>query len=373
MQDTHKTKKQLLHEISILRTKVSRLNEVEKKYQKAEEQLQNSNEEIEETSIGLEKTLERSNYMAIESELTYLELNKMFNAAGDGMWIVNKKNEVLRINEALSNILSIDLNKMKGKKCSELLSHDVCGSSDCLLKQIRKGRNRVEMDIEKDNKDGTRSYFSLTANPFKGLADELIGIVVNFKDITKRKLADEELQRANKKLEALASMDGLTQIANRRSFDETLDRELKRQKRSQAPLSLIMCDIDYFKLYNDNYGHQLGDDCLQSVAKAFAGSMQRPADLAARYGGEEFVAVLPETDEAGVIKVADKIQASIKELKAPHEKSKVCEYVTLSIGVAALIPTQETTPEEIIKAADDALYQSKKSGRNCITTSSKEK
>ncbi len=367
MQDIHKTKTQLLREIKILHTKVSRLNTLDLKHKKIEEKLQDFNEEMEETSLELEKTLERSNYMAIESELTYLELNQMFNAAGDGMWILNKKKEILRINDALSNILSIDKTDVRGKKCSDLLNQEICSSNTCLLKQIKKGSRRVEVDIEKGNKDGTKSYFSLTANPFRGLADELIGIVVNFKDITQKKLAEEELHHAYKKLEELASMDGLTQIPNRRSFDEHLARELQREKRNQTPLSLIMCDIDYFKLFNDSYGHQLGDSCLQAVAKAFAGSMRRPADLAARYGGEEFVAILPEIDEADAVKIAEKVQGSIKELKIKHKKSKVSNYVTLSIGVTSLIPDQKTTSEAIIKAADLALYQSKESGRDRIT------
>ncbi len=185
-------------------------------------------------------------------------------------------------------------------------------------------------------------------------------------DDSERKRAEDALQEANKELHRLAIMDGLTQIPNRRRFDEHLANEWNRMKRDRKPISLILCDIDFFKFYNDNYGHQEGDGCLQTVARAIHLVAKRSSDLAARYGGEEFALILPDTELSGAIHVAEKVRKIIAELKIPHEYSKADSYVTLSLGVASRIPVQELLPEELIKEADNALYQAKKQGRNCV-------
>lgn len=135
-------------------------------------------------------------------------------------------------------------------------------------------------------------------------------------------------------LKQQSNIDGLTQIANRRVFDETLHREWLRSRRLKAPLSLIMCDIDHFKLYNDTYGHQAGDLCLQKVAQALRGATKRPEDLAARYGGEEFVIILPETSFAGAIVVAEQVREAVESLRIRHISSKVAKHVTISLGIA---------------------------------------
>ena len=173
-----------------------------------------------------------------------------------------------------------------------------------------------------------------------------------------------ELQRANLELSRLANLDGLTQIANRRCFDDYLSKEWQRHLREQQPLSLILIDIDYFKRYNDFYGHQGGDDCLIKVAKAIAAVSQRPSDLVARYGGEEFVVVLPNTSAEGALVFATSIQKAVASLAIPHAKSDVNEYVTLSLGVACLIPTLQTNAERLIADADQSLYEAKEQGRN---------
>ncbi|OLP16649.1 serine/threonine protein kinase [Leptolyngbya sp. 'hensonii'] len=175
-----------------------------------------------------------------------------------------------------------------------------------------------------------------------------------------------ELQDANQKLFRLATLDGLTQIPNRRYFDDYLKSEWQRHIRGQQSLALILIDIDYFKCYNDHYGHQNGDDCLVKVAQAIAQVSQRSADLVARYGGEEFAAILPNTSLEGAITVAESIQRAISALAIPHAKSEVSPYITLSLGVAAFIPTLQMAPGHLIAQADLALYQAKGKGRNCI-------
>lgn len=172
------------------------------------------------------------------------------------------------------------------------------------------------------------------------------------------------LQEANLELQRIANTDGLTQIANRRCFDETLEQEWQRLRREQQPLSLILCDIDYFKPYNDHYGHQAGDACLQQVAKVISECIKRPADRVARYGGEEFAIILPNTDQLGAIAIVEAIQSSLQALKIPHAASVVAPHVTLSLGVSCLVPTTHSSCQVLISTADMALYQAKTLGRN---------
>ena len=159
-----------------------------------------------------------------------------------------------------------------------------------------------------------------------------------------------------------ALVDSLTKIYNRRYFDLQLEKEWRRLKRNSSDISLIFCDLDYFKVYNDTYGHQQGDKCLQQVAKALASAIKRPADVLARYGGEEFVAILPETFQAGAIKVAEDMRSAVKKLNIPHLDS----VVTISVGVAHTIPNSKDNSQLLIEAADLALYEAKERGRNCV-------
>jgi diguanylate cyclase (GGDEF)-like protein len=173
-----------------------------------------------------------------------------------------------------------------------------------------------------------------------------------------------ELEILNKKLEELSCQDSLTGIANRRTFDDFLSREWKRGARDASSFSLLMIDIDFFKIFNDTYGHQAGDDCLKMVAEALQKVVRRPGDLLARYGGEEFVAVLPDTGLFGAGILAENMCAVISELRVPHERSSVAEYVTISVGVASAEASSDVSPHELIAAADSALYRAKQGGRN---------
>lgn len=188
-------------------------------------------------------------------------------------------------------------------------------------------------------------------------------------DITKRKHAEVALKEFNQELERLASMDGLTKVANRRSFDRYLEQAWKSVGSGRSSLALILCDIDYFKNYNDTYGHQAGDACLMQVAQAIERAVKRSTDLVARYGGEEFAVVLPNTSSAGVEQVALEIQREIQQLDIPHSRSEVSTCITLSLGMSAISCTKKRHSGMLIAAADQGLYQAKYEGRDrfCIT------
>ncbi|WP_190303615.1 diguanylate cyclase domain-containing protein [Pseudanabaena sp. UWO311] len=195
------------------------------------------------------------------------------------------------------------------------------------------------------------------------------GFAITIRDITTRKQTELALQNSNDKLELIANLDGLTQIANRRCFDDYLATEWLRHQREQNPLSLILIDIDYFKRYNDSNGHQAGDDCLIRVAQEIARVTQRPTDLVARYGGEEFAVILSNTNMEGALKVASTIQTAIANLAIPHDNSDISDLITLSIGVASLIPSSERRIEGLIARTDQAMYEAKNRGRNRVIAS----
>lgn len=173
-----------------------------------------------------------------------------------------------------------------------------------------------------------------------------------------------ELKRYRDLLERLTTTDGLTGIANRRRFDAFLESEWSRARRSQKPLSLIMLDIDFFKAFNDHYGHLAGDDCLRQVAQCLDGRVRRPADLVARYGGEEFACLLPETNAMGAATMAKRFLESMNELNIPHAYSEAADHVTLSMGVATIIPLIGQPSSELVRRADQLLYEAKQNGRN---------
>ncbi len=176
----------------------------------------------------------------------------------------------------------------------------------------------------------------------------------------------EALRAANRELELLAALDGLTGIPNRRRFDDEFDRSWADYRRREAPLALILADIDSFKLYNDTYGHQAGDDALASVAQVVFQSSQRATDFAARYGGEEFVVLLPDTELHDAVRIAESMNEKVGQLKIPHQSAEAGEWVSLSLGVASLIPHRDLQKSVLLDLADRALYKAKENGRNQV-------
>jgi diguanylate cyclase (GGDEF)-like protein/PAS domain S-box-containing protein len=332
------------------------------------ERLVAMNKMLEGNNRDLEQVIARANNMALEAEIARIQLNQIFNTFADSMWVIDQIFTIQRVNDAMVAKLGMEKDEIIGNKCYELMPVSACHGPQCPMHRIHQGASRVECDTEHICKDGHATPYILTATPFLGLGAELIGIVEAFKDITRRKEAEAALKTANLELERLAATDALTQVANRRFFDFTLNKEWKRLRRERQPLSLIMCDVDFFKLYNDEYGHQAGDRCLSAVARVIQANIRRPGDLAARYGGEEFAAVLPNTHARGAEYVAQCIRRGVEALEIFHAKSHISSFVTLSLGVCTLIPDPSNSPELLIEAADQALYHAKESGRNRVVS-----
>jgi len=206
-----------------------------------------------------------------------------------------------------------------------------------------------------------RLYLAINAGPIYDDDGSLIAVVETLRDMTEQKQAENALK-------SLAHKDGLTGLANRRSFDMTLEADLLHAQREITPISLLMCDIDNFKPFNDLYGHQSGDECLCSVARAIELEAKRPTDLAARYGGEEFAVILPGIDRAGAESVAERIRNGVYALNVVHDGNEGYGRVTMSIGVASLIPDETLTDAQLIGLADAELYSAKEKGRNRVSS-----
>ncbi|MBH0029991.1 diguanylate cyclase [Pseudoalteromonas sp. SWYJZ98] len=253
--------------------------------------------------------------------------------------------------QAMSEKTIFQRQKIKSVLCIGLrYDKDLVGfiGCDCVVQK----RNWTDLDLIR-----LRLVGEMLANAFKNL---------NYKQELQQ--TQQQLINANQKLNKQVNTDGLTNIANRRCFDQTLKCEIKRCARNKEPISLIMCDIDFFKRYNDNYGHQLGDEVLKRVAKALHNICKREGDLAARFGGEEFAIVLPAVDTEHCQRFAVLIQEKIAELAIEHNFSSASNYLSLSIGFYSLIPNQKTTSKEVITNADIALYNAKETGRNKIAS-----
>jgi diguanylate cyclase (GGDEF)-like protein len=195
----------------------------------------------------------------------------------------------------------------------------------------------------------------------KGDLEVIVETIMEHGDIL-----DTQWSQQLRKADMLAASDGLTQISNRRGFDTHLDHQWTLMLRAQEPIAIILCDVDHFKLFNDFYGHLAGDDCLKTVAQTLRSSLARPSDLVARYGGEEFAVILPQTYEDGALKVAERMQNAISQIRISHDHSPIHPYITLSMGVACAVPSHEQSPSSLIEQADRLLYLAKHGGRNQI-------
>jgi len=280
---------------------------------------------------------------------------------------------IIQVNERFCEISGYSESELLGQ------SHSIVNSGthpkgffEKMWRTIASGNN-WQGEVCNRDKNGKLYWVDSTIMPIKDKEGNIERYISVRLDITDRILyeaeiakAYEDLSRANSQLEKLSRVDGLTNLSNRRHFDEMLATEINRMSRSNQPLTFILCDIDYFKNYNDTYGHLGGDDCLRKVAKSIKLNFSRPSDIVARYGGEEFAVILPDVKKEAAIKLAERMRVNLQELGLPHESSVVEKTVTLSAGVITLVPDKHTTNSMFIEKADKALYMAKEKGRNNI-------
>ena len=235
-----------------------------------------------------------------------------------------------------------------------------------LMTELRNGADSGTVEYRVHRR---RGGYVWVEGSFRRVNDAAIGLRTGVlqvvRDISERKLAEEKLRAANRVLEGIAAVDGLTGVANRRRFDEMLDREWRRGLREQQPLSIVLLDVDLFKLYNDTYGHLRGDSCLKQIAESALDVVTRPGDLVARYGGEEFAIILPGTETHGAERVAREICDTLRARQLAHSASPF-GVVTISAGYASVVPQLGQSPPDLIEVADRALYEAKRKGRNLV-------
>lgn len=260
---------------------------------------------------------------------------------------------------AVTNIRNQELNSIRNQ---ELNSEELT-----FLKYFQVAADLTVPLLQDDALWGLLSVHHSQPRDWQGEDHRLLTTLgTQFMTMIQRYKLHQALTEANQKLQRFAYLDGLTHVANRRRFDQFLQHEWRRLMREHAPLAVIMADIDHFKAYNDLYGHQAGDECLRRVAGILRSAIQRPADMVARYGGEEFVIVLPNTDLVGAEIVAEKMRVLIRQQGISHEGSEVDTIVTLSLGVASMRPHPLKSSDELVEAADRALYQAKEAGRDRV-------
>jgi diguanylate cyclase (GGDEF)-like protein/PAS domain S-box-containing protein len=292
-------------------------------------------------------------------------------SASDLMFITDKDANLTYVNKEMTMTLGYSKEEMIGMNIALIISKESLEKniiSKVEKELVKKGKFSFEdIWITKDGKEVNGENKIVTVYDSDG---KFAGGRCVFRDITKRKEIEKDkerlisrLDKMNEKLRQVSVIDELTGVSNRRYFEQCLEEEWNRAIRNQFPISLMSMDIDFFKLYNDNYGHIEGDRCLQKIAQRLDSIFSRHGDLFARYGGEEFAVLLPNTDE-GILYLADRCRKSIESMMIPHGFSKVSDFVTISIGMSTVIPEKGSKPTLIIESADKALYRAKEGGRN---------
>jgi diguanylate cyclase (GGDEF)-like protein len=288
-----------------------------------------------------------------------LEMGHPVAQAADGAAAL----ELYRSQQVDLVLLDVEMPGMDGYQVARRMrDHD---AADHWVPIIYLSGRVADDDVEHGIEAGGDDYISKPVSPTVLRAKlkamhRLTDVQARLREVT------TELQHVNRELVVQSALDALTGIPNRRSFDRALEREWQRGRRTGKPVSLIMGDVDFFKRYNDAYGHHRGDECLQAVASALARGVLRPGDLVARFGGEEFVALLPETGLPGGTQIAERLVGAVRALALPHEHSDTAPHVTMSFGVAACVPEASITADQLLETADAALYRAKGEGRDRV-------
>ena len=292
-------------------------------------------------------------------EATIYQLASIVESSDDAIIGQSLEGVISTWNSGAERLFGYTSEEVAGRSVSLLAPPDCSDETPDILARVGNGERVEHFETVRMRKDGAVIDVSLKISPIRDAAGKITGASATYHDITERKETEALLWR-------LSTLDGLTEISNRRALDTFLDEEWKRAQRGGYKIEMMMIDVDQFKRYNDTYGHLMGDDCLKQVANILKQDAQRPGDMVARFGGEEFAVVFSMKEDQKALRFAEKIRRDVEALKIPHEQSDISDYLTVSIGVASMIPTQETSQEHLIKAADDALYKAKKEGRNRV-------
>ena len=293
-------------------------------------------------------------------------LRAIIDAAPDPIFYKDLDGRYIGCNGAYEKAMGHTLEELKGHTDSIMLNEQHAARVAERDREVTEGGAVLRTDEWIDTPDGERKLLDTVKAPILDDQGQCIGIVGICRDITENKLLQDKLRE-------LAVTDGLTGLMNRRRLDEVLGAEWARARRHESTMSLLMIDIDHFKAFNDHYGHPEGDAVLSQLAKVLRSAVQRPGDAVARYGGEEFTVVLPLTHAVGARAIAQRIQDRLAEEDIVNLASPLGERVTVSIGLASMVPSSDQTASELIAAADQALYEAKNSGRNQIATAVIEK
>ncbi|MEJ2417235.1 MAG: diguanylate cyclase [Exilibacterium sp.] len=301
-------------------------------------------------------------------------LEALLNTLPDLIWLKDENGIYLNCNSLFEKFFGAKEEEIVGKTDFDFVDKE-------LAEFFRKHDNKaMRLGKPSTNEEwvtfavgGQRCLLETTKTPMYGPDGELIGILGIGHDITERRALEDELRHANMRLQELVSIDMLTKIANRRRFDEHMARVWKHCQREQKPLSLVLIDVDYFKQYNDYYGHAAGDECLVNVAQLLdkGGYAQRPNDLIARYGGEEFAIILSQTEVSQALAIAERFRQAVVNAQYPHAAALTQDlhgkWLTISAGIACCVPQKDVAVNSLFCLADQALYQAKAQGRNqCV-------
>ena len=321
--------------------------------------------------LGVTRDISARRFAEDELRISENKWKAIINTSPDGIAVASLDGLIVQVNAKILSMFGYANDEdVIGRNINDFVHPDYREKASRLLGEMLNGNYSGPSDYLVMRKDGSTFFIESNAEVLRNSNGEPVSLILVDRDITERKRVEQKLEEYRNQLEKLSITDGLTGVFNRRHFDHILEQEYARHARSGAELSVVMLDIDFFKNYNDSYGHIQGDICLQNVAMVISEHAARPADLVARYGGEEFVCILPETDHHGAFAVAENIRRGILALTIGHKSSSISNYVTASLGVVTSKCMIGGSAKDFVSQADSLLYQAKSNGRNCIESDS---
>jgi len=306
-----------------------------------------------------------------ECEKTKEHLQILIDSIPTQVWYLSSPNTYGTVNTAHAGFLGLPKEKVEFQKIEQILPEKLAKKIINHNRRIFQAKETKKTEFTLQNHLGEERLLLIHQTPKLNETGEVEYIVCSAEDITEQRLAEKRIKESqeaykkiSEKLQEASITDELTGLPNRRGFNQKLSTEWKRTSRTKQPLTVLIIDIDYFKYYNDSKGHLAGDQLLQKVADTLRKVFKRPSDYFARYGGDEFIAVIPDTDWVGGIKLAEACRKILEKQKIPNTSAPRLEYITISIGIATVEPNKDRSSEELLKTANRALYKAKSNGRN---------